>query len=147
MSLEENKEIALQFVNGIVGLCKGGDFAAFAEKFVDCDFVSHDPISGDGNLESLEKEIDSLRDGLSGFEVTINDMVAEGDKVVVRQTIQGTHQGEFMGVKPTGKQVRVTEIVIMRLKGGKIVESWVNLDHLGMMQQLGVIPPLGQDEK
>jgi len=142
MSTEENKGIAVQFVNGIVELCKGGDFAAFTEKCVDCDFISHDPISGDGNLESLEKEIDSLREGFSDLEVTINDIVAEGDKVVVRQTINATHQGEFMGAKPTGKQVAITETVIMRLKGGKIVESWVNIDNLGLMQQLGIIPPM-----
>ena len=74
----------------------------------------------------------------------IEDLIAEGDKVVSRYTFRGTHQGDFMGIPPTGKQVSFTGIEIDRIKDGKFVESWVNEDDLGMMQQLGAIPQMAQ---
>jgi len=74
--------------------------------------------------------------------MTIDDMVAEGDKVVYRWTLRGTHKGEFTGIAPTGKQVTLWGMVIDRILGGKIVETWIRYDTLGFMQQLGVIPPL-----
>jgi predicted ester cyclase len=73
-------------------------------------------------------------------QVTIEDQIAEGDRVVTRWSGQSTHQGEFMGIPPTGKTVRVTSISIDRVAGGQIVESWWESDQLGMMQQLGVVP-------
>ncbi len=75
-------------------------------------------------------------------------MIAEGDKVVTRHTLTGTHQGEFMGVPATGKGVKVTGMWIHRLAGGKIVEGreWGVWDALGMMQQLGVVPGSGEAE-
>lgn len=75
---------------------------------------------------------------------TIEDLIAEGDKVVTRITYRGTHQGEFMGIPPTGRPVTMTFTGINRIAGGKIAEGWVNFDALGMMQQLGVIPTPGQ---
>jgi predicted ester cyclase len=66
---------------------------------------------------------------------------AEGDKVVSRQTAAGTHKGEFQGIAPTGKKGTVTAIVIGRIVNGKFVESWTNMNSLGLMQVLGVIPP------
>jgi predicted ester cyclase len=71
---------------------------------------------------------------------TIEDMLAEGDRVAVRLTARGTHTGEFMGIPPTGKQVTVTGTVICRIAEGKIQEDWFNSDALGLLQQLGVIP-------
>ena len=68
-------------------------------------------------------------------------MVAEEDKVVVRWTASGTHQGSLMGIPPTGKEVAVTGVDIFRVKEGKLAELWLNWDQLGLMQQLGVIPP------
>jgi steroid delta-isomerase-like uncharacterized protein len=75
---------------------------------------------------------------------TIEDMIAEGDTVVTRLTFRGTHQGNFMGIPPTGKQVNVAEIAILLIANGKAVEQWTSLDMLGLMQQLGVVPALGQ---
>ena len=76
--------------------------------------------------------------------VTIEDQIAERDKVVTRFTFRGTHQGEFMGVPATGKVVTVTGIYISRIAGGKCVEDWENLDMLGWLQQLGAIPQMAQ---
>jgi len=70
--------------------------------------------------------------------------IAEGDRVVVRHTFGGTHQGDFMGIPPTGKYVTTTAIVISRIANGKGIEAWINGDDLGRMQQLGVIPTPGQ---
>jgi predicted ester cyclase len=74
---------------------------------------------------------------------TIEDQIAEGDKVVNRVTARGTHLGDFRGIPPTGKQVTVAGITIDRIAGGKLVESWTSWDFLGILQQLGVVPKLG----
>ena len=70
------------------------------------------------------------------------DEIAEGDKVASRYTFRGTHQGELMGISPTGKQVTVTGMIINRIVNGKSEEGWLNFDALGMLQQLGVIPSM-----
>jgi steroid delta-isomerase-like uncharacterized protein len=74
----------------------------------------------------------------------VEEQVAEGDKVASRFTMHGTHEGEYIGISPTGKQVAATGISIDRIAGGKIVEQWNNFDQLGMMQQLGAVPSPGQ---
>ncbi len=71
---------------------------------------------------------------------TIEDLIAVGDTVVVRYTARGTHQGNLMAIPPTGKQVSVTAIGIFRIGNGIAVEEWLNIDDLGMLQQLGVVP-------
>jgi predicted ester cyclase len=76
--------------------------------------------------------------------ITIDDMLAEGDKVACRSTWRGTHKGEMRGIAPTGKQVTVTGIVISHGVGGKEVEVWESGDALGMLQQMGVIPTMEQ---
>ena len=84
------------------------------------------------------------RSAFPDMQLTIEDQIAEGDKVVTRWTARGTHQGELMGIPPTGKQATVTGITVGRVANGKFVESWSNFDALGMMQQLGVVPVPGQ---
>ena len=74
------------------------------------------------------------------LQITLEDVVAEGDKVVARWSAQGTHQGDLMGIPPTGKEVTITGIVIDRFENGRSVERWENIDQLGMMQQLGIVP-------
>ncbi len=71
-------------------------------------------------------------------------MIAEGDKVVIRQTWSGTHKGEFMGIPATGRRVSIAVIDIIRVADGRFVEHWGQLDLMGMMQQLGAIPAPGQ---
>ncbi len=85
-----------------------------------------------------------FRAAFPDMRLTVEDMIAEGDRVVDRITWQATHQGELMGVSPSGNSVRVTEMHISRIAEGKIVERWGQPDMLGMMRQLGVIPPPGQ---
>ena len=81
-----------------------------------------------------------LRTTFPDIDVSVDDLIAEGDRVVIRWTGTGTHSGEFMGVPATGVKISVTGIAIDRIEGGKIVEHWEQFDTLGMMQQLGAIP-------
>ena len=78
-----------------------------------------------------------------GMEITVDDIIAEGDKVVTRWSSVGKHKGELMGIPGTGKDVTVTGITIDRFAGGKIVESWGEFDLAGLLMQLGVAPPMG----
>ena len=77
--------------------------------------------------------------GFPDFDVKVEDVVAEGDKVARRVTWTGTHKGEYMGIAPTGKKITLTVITIERIEGGKIAEQWGEADMLGLMQQFGVI--------
>jgi steroid delta-isomerase-like uncharacterized protein len=74
----------------------------------------------------------------------VHDLIAEGDKVVGHVTIHGTHEGELVGIPPTGRRVSVAAIDIVRAEGGKLAEHWGVTDNLAMLQQLGIIPALGE---
>jgi len=95
------------------------------------------PLDPDGWKQTLGVFLAAFPDA----HFVVDDVIAEGDRVAVRHTFQGTHQGAFQGIPPTGNRVAVSGIVIYRVAGDKIVEGWLNADFLGMMQQLGVIPP------
>jgi steroid delta-isomerase-like uncharacterized protein len=90
--------------------------------------------------ESAKQIVQMLLSAFPDLHMTIEDMVAEDDKVVVRTTFNGTHQGAFMGIPPTGKRVSQQQIHFVRLRDGKVMEHRAVRDDLGMMQQLGVIP-------
>src|ERR1700704_3930993 len=72
--------------------------------------------------------------------ITVEDLLAEGDKVVSRNSVTGTHRGEYMGISPTGKSVTYSEIFIFRFESGRITESWGVVDVLSQMRQMGAIP-------
>jgi len=91
--------------------------------------------------EETEQYIRTLHVAFPDGRYTIEDMIAEGDKVVSRWTVRATHKGEYQGIPATGKQVTFTNIVISRIAGGKIVEAWGEYDSIGLMRQLGAIPP------
>jgi steroid delta-isomerase-like uncharacterized protein len=84
------------------------------------------------------------RTAFPDLHATIEDQIAEGDKVITRWSVQGTHQGVFRGHSPTGKQMRVTGIVVDRIVDGKAVERWMEMDTYDQMQQLGLIPQPGK---
>jgi steroid delta-isomerase-like uncharacterized protein len=112
-----------------------------ADELVAPDYVDHAALPGQApGLEGAKKKWAMYLAGIPDLRVTIEEMVAEGDKVGVRRSYEGTHRGELLGVPPTGKQVRIGGISIFRLAGGKIAEHWEQLDRLALMQQLGVIP-------
>lgn len=141
MSIEENKALARRSVDEIWGK---GSLAAVDELYA-ADFVWHWALPGMApNREGYKQCVSMNFAAFAGVYCTVEDIVVEGDKVVARWTWGGTHKGEYMGIAPTGKQVTLTGISIDRIVGGKIVEEWGEMNTLGMMQQLGVVPPPGQ---
>ncbi len=112
-----------------------------ADELFAPDFVYHDPAGGElRGPESVKGYAAMLRAAFPDLHQTVEDQIAEGDKVAYRWTARGTHEGELMGIAPTGKRVEFTGIAVARLADGRIEEIWENYDALGMMQQLGVVP-------
>ena len=112
---------------------------ALAEVYAE-DIVLHEPDEDVRGVEGLKQFVCMIRSAIPDLRITLEDDIAEGDKVVSRWRAQGTHQGELMGIAPTGNQVTITGITIHRIEEGKIVEEWENWDALGLMQQIGAIP-------
>jgi predicted ester cyclase len=112
------------------------------EKYFATNWVNHDPSLPP--LKGLEgaKQLVALWSGFSNLKVTIEDSVAEGDRVALRFVITGTHTGPFMGIAPTGKPIKVTGTGIFKIVERKATDNWVNFDALGLLQQLGAAPPL-----
>lgn len=109
------------------------------EEVIASDVTSHPARPGQAlGLEGVRQLFSSLHAAFPDFHIDVADMIAEGDKVVARVTGSGTHQGEFMGIAPTGNRVEFSAIDIARIAEGKIVEHWSNSDQLSLMQQLGV---------
>jgi steroid delta-isomerase-like uncharacterized protein len=142
MSIEENKTLARRMVEEI--FTRGN--LNLADEFVASDFVEHEelPPGLPGGREGVIQLTTMLRSAFPDLKATVDDVIAEGDKVVIRQTWSGTHKGEFMGIPPTGKKVSFGVIDIIRVAGGKMVEHWGQMDAMGMMQQLGAIPAPAQ---
>ena len=90
--------------------------------------------------EGVKEYIGRLLEAFPDLAVAVEDQVAEGDRVVTRWTARGTHDGELMGLEPTGRSGTVTGITIQRVHDGKVAEGWTNWDMLGMLQQLGLAP-------
>ncbi len=134
---EENKAIMNRFMDEVLNKKN----LAAADEIVAEDFVELDPLPGqEQGREGLKQIIATLFAAFPDLRWTVEEQIAEGDKVVSRFTWRGTHKGEFMGIPPTNSQMMVKGVVIDRVVEGKFVESRILMDNLGMMQQLGVIP-------
>jgi steroid delta-isomerase-like uncharacterized protein len=136
MSIEENKALVRRFEEEVWN----GRNPSFIDEFF---AASHSfraagspPLDREGHRQMIAHFQDAFPDGHN----TSEELLADGDKVVQRWTFRGTHQGAFQGIPPTGRPVTLTGISIWRIDSGKIVESWHELDSLGLMQQLGAIP-------
>ena len=116
------------------------------DKLMAATFVDHDKPNPTDILEGLEHAKHTIMEYRSAFpdvHFTVEDQIAEGEMVVTRWTARGTHTGEFRGVPPTGKRAMTTGISITRVVSGKFVEGCTIYDALGLLQQLGVVPPQG----
>ncbi len=135
---EENKAIARRAFEDHFNT---GNFD-LAEEIFAADYVNHDPSLPDFGTgpKVANQAVRLYREAFPDARITVEDQVAEGDKVATRWSARGTHQGELLGVAPTGNQVEITGISISRIEDGKIAEDWINYDALGMMQQIGAIP-------
>lgn len=137
---EQNKAFVRRLIEEVIGR---GNFD-LVDELVAADYVGHTPFPEINSREGHKQFFIALRRAFPDLEVTVNDQLAEGDKVVTRWTARGTHKGEFMGIPPTGKSAVMTGIDIDRIANGKLAECWTNSDDMGLMQQLGVIPAPGQ---
>jgi steroid delta-isomerase-like uncharacterized protein len=116
--------------------------ALLDELYADC--VWYRPETGELKGEALKQFVASVYAAFPDIRFTIQDQVAEGDKLVTRWSCTATHQGEFMGLAPTGKQVATSGMTISRIVEGKFVEVRQESDTLGLLQQLGAVPPLAK---
>ena len=140
---EENRDLARRFMDEVYN--KGN--LDFIDEVVASNWVDHDPNSPEGmsrGVEGAKQFAEMYRNSFPDLHMTVEDLIAEGDKVVMRWTARGTHQEELMGIPPSGNRVEVTGINIDRIEGGKFVESWSNYDILGLMQQIGAVPSAEQ---
>ena len=138
---EQNKAIVRRFYEAAVNK---GDLAV-VDQVMAADARDHNsPPGRPPGAQGMKQVITMFRAGFPDIHITLEDMIAEGDKVVSRITARGTNQGEFMGRAPTGNQISVIEIHIVRIANGKIVEQWGAVDRLGLLTQLGFVSPPGQ---
>jgi len=142
MSEADNKAIIRRFVED--GLNKRN--AALIDEVYSAEYLGHDPE------RPTPRRIEDLRQGMAGLlgkvfpdaQYSIESLVAEGDLVVWHWTFRATHQGELMGIPPTGKPISFSGVNIFRMANGKVVEDWVYRDTVGMLRQLGAMPTPGQ---
>jgi steroid delta-isomerase-like uncharacterized protein len=141
MSTKQNKELVhknWEDWNSIAGDVT--KVRSVFDKYHATNYISHDLSKGDKNYEQQIEYFGTMVSAFPDMKISIDDMVAEGDEVAYRYTIQATHKGTFMGIPATGKQAAVKGVEIYKIQGRKIIEGWIIPDYLGMMTQLGVIP-------
>ncbi len=138
--MQNNSDIVRRFITEVLN---GGNIDSAGEFFRD-DMVEQVPFPGQGpGLSGLKDVLRGMRTAFPDMQWTIEEQIAEGGKVVTRFEWTGTHRGDFLGVPATGRSVKVWGIVIDRLEGGKIKDTRIIMDTLGLMMQLGVVPPPG----
>ena len=133
----DNKTVIRSFVEEVINQ---GRFERANDLVVE-DFIELDPLPGQQQgREGLKDVIGAMRAAFPDIYWVLEEMIAEGDKVVSRFTWTGTHRGFFLGIPPTGRKVSVKGVVIDRLEAGRMADSRILMDTMSMMQQLGVIP-------
>jgi len=138
--LEENKALYRRWFDEVVNKRD----LAVADEVLDHGYVLHFPGMPEPVDAEMHKQLlAAFHRGFSDWIETVEDVIAEGDRVVIRVVGRGTHDGEFQGIRPTGRTVVAEGIGIGRIAGGRIAESWAAYDALGMMRQLGVLADPG----
>ena len=132
MSTEKNKAIMRRWLEE---MSKGNLFVL--DEVVAPDYTRHAAATETQGREGYRQLLKTFDAGFSDIQIDISEMITEGDKVAVHYTTRLRHVGEFMGIAPTGRQVKVTSTAIVRFADDKAVESWANLDMFSLMQQLG----------
>lgn len=138
MAAEENKALVRRVYEEGLGAGNLG----ILDELIGEDLVDHSLFPGrETGPESFKRRFALVRAAFPDATMTVEDALADGDKVACRWTLRGTHTGSFASIGPTGHSVKVTGTNITRIAGGKIVEHWANFDHLGLLQQLGLFTP------
>jgi steroid delta-isomerase-like uncharacterized protein len=138
MSTEKNKTTVRRVVEEVIN--KGN--LAMIDDVVTSDYVYHFPRMDIKGPEGLKQFFTMMRSAFPDFHATIDTIVAEGDMVAARFIITGTHKGNFLGMAPTGKQMKITEAIFIRFADGREAEATPTIDRLVMFQQLGINPPM-----
>jgi steroid delta-isomerase-like uncharacterized protein len=131
LSPEEMKEL----IKRNLQIWNDGNFDRFDEEFA----PNYRDNSSNTDKAQLKQAIVAMRQAFPDLHVTVDDLMVEGDKITIRWTAHGTHQGDYYGVPATGKKMKNTGILIDRIEDGKFVESWSSSDELGMFRQLGLV--------
>ncbi|WP_345784908.1 ester cyclase [Natrinema sp. 1APR25-10V2] len=137
---EENKRLARRFPEEIATEGK----VDLIDEICAEEVTDHNPLGEMHGRDELKDHLTSLRAAFGGFSAAVEEAIAEGEIVAMRVTLRGNHEGEFLGIAPTGTEVEVANMVFTRVEDGQIVERWVQPDMLGLMQQLGVIDVPGE---
>ena len=140
MSLDTNKALVREFYAEVVGT---GDLAR-VEDFIAPDYLDHNAEQAGRGFDVLRAHVEVLRRTFPDFTLEIDDILADGDKVVTRVSGRGTHRGEWMGIRPTGAVVRLKGVNVDRIADGRIVEHWGEADTVSMLCQMGVDPFAGR---
>ena len=140
MSAESNKALSRRLLEEAFNV---GNIDVI-DELVTTDFVNHDAALPEAMVgpDAAKATISGYRSAFPDLRITIEEQIADEQGVATRWSAKGTHEGDLMGMAPTGKQATVTGITIDRIVDGRIAESWTNWDTLGMLQQLGVVPVL-----
>jgi steroid delta-isomerase-like uncharacterized protein len=140
MSEDANRKL---FQRYFVEVANGGKLDLADEIFAP-DYLHHDPANPDPRPvvgpQGVRDHLTSLRGAFPDLVFEVDDMVADGDGIVVRWTARGTNTGDYFGMPPTGKPIEITGMNTWRTSNGQAIEGWVNRDDMGLLQQLGVIP-------
>lgn len=135
----ENNQIAMRFFDS------AWNHGELLDELIDPEALDHSTVGGQKKVErgsaSFRQIVGMFRAAMPDIKLTVEDEIYTDDKVVHRWVLNGTDTGGVMGMPPTGKQLSFTGTTIVRMKDGKIVERWANVDELGLLQQLGVVPP------
>jgi steroid delta-isomerase-like uncharacterized protein len=143
MAREENIAAQERFAEGI----NSGNFDVF-DEVVDHDVVDHDPAPEQGpGPEGYKQLFGTLRNAFPDMEVTPEHITATDEDVALAYTITGTHEGEFLGVVPTGRRITARGVQIAHFEDGKMVERWGSSDQLAILQQLGAEPQMEEQEQ
>ena len=142
MSAEENKAAFRRIPEEVLN---SGNLELADELFAS-DYIEHTPVppGWPSGLEGFKMFVTTLRSAFPDVHYTVETVFAEGEMVAGSITARGTHRGEYFGIAPTGREVTWTETHVGRYENGKLVEHWGNSDDLGVLQQIGAVPELGE---
>lgn len=144
MSAEDNKSLVHRYVEQILNL---GNMAV-ADELLAPNYKRYiSPTAAPLTAEVQKQRLAGIRAAFPDWKLTIEDMIEQGDRVAFRATVRGTHQGAFQSIAPTGKQVTVSALDIVRIENGKFVEHWGGPDVLNLLLQLGAVVSPGAEKK
>ena len=132
---EANETVIRRFIGEVIN---NGDFSVL-DELVQPNYVYRSPDQELDGPEALKGLLAAYRTAFPDLNVRIDDLVNGGDKVAISVTFTGTHEGDLMGISPTGKTVKINGMILSHFQDGKIVEEWEILDMLAMFQQLGIV--------